>query len=299
VPRWTRDEQNAIRADAFRWLAEQMQAGKPSFTRQELAEYRFDGVRIPLVDQYGRGIRNPADFEATLSISTSASSRRNPYADEDLDGGMVRYDYRRGEGGDNIKLRRAAEFRVPLIYFKQIREAGPLVPVFPVYLIDDPVNRVVNVAMDEVLLFLSDPMHPSDLERRYVDRTVRARLHQPVFRARVISAYRTRCSICNLRHVELLDAAHITPDGAPNGSAHVSNGVSLCKIHHAAYDQDLVGITPDYEVRVDEALLREVDGPMLRHGLQDMHGRRLELPSEKADWPDRDRLAERFAQFAA
>jgi putative restriction endonuclease len=45
--------------------------------------------------------------------------------------------------------------------------------------------------------------------------------------------------------------------------------------------------------------MHEVDGPMLRHGLQEMNGRRLELPGRRADWPDQDRLAARFHEFSA
>ena len=36
---------------------------------------------------------------------------------------------------------------------------------------------------------------------------------------------------------------------------------------------------------------------MLKHGLQDMHGTSLTLPRTRANRPDRDGLAERFAQF--
>jgi putative restriction endonuclease len=52
-------------------------------------------------------------------------------------------------------------------------------------------------------------------------------------------------------------------------------------------------------VRINSALLHEVDGPMLRHGLQDMHGRQIQLPERRNERPSRDRLAERFAEFAA
>ena len=60
---------------------------------------------------------------------------------------------------------------------------------------------------------------------------------------------------------------------------------------------NMLGISPDYEVRVDARLLEEVDGPMLRHGLQEMHATTLTLPHRRPDRPDRDRLEERFATF--
>jgi len=37
--------------------------------------------------------------------------------------------------------------------------------------------------------------------------------------------------------LELLDAAHITPDTHPEGEPIVSNGLSLCKLHQAAFDR--------------------------------------------------------------
>jgi putative restriction endonuclease len=43
--------------------------------------------------------------------------------------------------------------------------------------------------------------------------------------------------------------------------------------------------------------MNEVDGPMLRHGLQEMDGRGIKLPKRPADQPSKDRLAERFDEF--
>ena len=77
----------------------------------------------------------------------------------------------------------------------------------------------------------------------------------------------------------------------------MSNGLSLCKIHHAAYDVHLLGISPDHGIHINRALLEETDGPMLRHGLQEMHGRTLVLPSRRSDRPDRARLETRWAEF--
>lgn len=105
--------------------------------------------------------------------------------------------------------------------------------------------------------------------------------------------------MCRLKHAELLDAAHIVGDADVDGRALVTNGLALCKIHHAAYDRRLLGITPDYEVRINNDLLNEVDGPMLRHGLQDMHLQPLNLPTLVREWPDKDRLARRYELFVA
>jgi putative restriction endonuclease len=124
------------------------------------------------------------------------------------------------------------------------------------------------------------------------------RVHQARFRGRVVPAYGERCAICRLRETRLLDAAHIVGDLEEEGEAVVSNGVSLCSIHHRAFDQDLVAITPDYEVRVARRLLDEDDGPMLEV-LKEFHGEPIVIPARAVLRPDRERLGVRFERFVA
>lgn len=189
------------------------------------------------------------------------------------------------------------ELGLPLILLRKIRP-GVLVPVFPVYVAhDDREHRRFLVALDESLRFLVDPSHMSGPQRRYARRITQQRLHQPEFRARVIQAYERRCAICELRHVSLLDASHIIADKHADGRPSVANGLSLCKIHHAAYDQNLLGISPGRVVHLNRTMLDEIDGPMLRHGLQEMHGRQIVVPRAKSERPDPDRLEVRFQQF--
>jgi putative restriction endonuclease len=138
----------------------------------------------------------------------------------------------------------------------------------------------------------------SDLQRRYVLRTVAERVHQPVFRARVLAAYETRCAICRLRHSELLDAAHIQAD-ADGGAPVVPNGIAMCKLHHAAYDENLLGIDADYRIAIRPDLLTETDGPTLRHSIQAVDRTTLEVPRQRAARPDRELLDQRFTEFRA
>lgn len=80
------------------------------------------------------------------------------------------------------------------------------------------------------------------------------------------------------------------------GDAVVSNGLSLCSIHHRAFDQDLVGISPDYRVSVARGLLEDEDGPMLEL-LKRFDGQEILVPASVRARPDRDRLASRFERF--
>ena len=137
------------------------------------------------------------------------------------------------------------------------------------------------------------------IRREYVTSIVRRRVHQQAFRARVIEAYRTHCAFCRLRHQELLDAAHITADAEASGEPVVSNGLSLCKLHHAAFDRHFLTVRPDYTIEVRQSILDEEDGPMLLHGLKGMHDRPIYLPREVSLQPDRERVEVRYAAFLA
>jgi len=147
-------------------------------------------------------------------------------------------------------------------------------------------------SIDEPIpLLTEDP-----IERRYAVREMRVRVHQARFRGRVLPAYR-RCTICRLKEIRLLDAAHIIPD-ARSGEPAVSNGLSLCSIHHRAFNQNLVGISPEYKVHVAHRLLEDEDGPMLAL-LNGAHGSAIELPQRRSWRPDPELLAVRFGRFEA
>lgn len=81
------------------------------------------------------------------------------------------------------------------------------------------------------------------------------------------------------------------------GEPLVSNGLSLCKLHHAAFDRHFLTVRPDYVIEVRRSILEEEDGPMLLHGLKGMHGSQIYVPREISLQPDRDRLEERYAAF--
>lgn len=89
-------------------------------------------------------------------------------------------------------------------------------------------------------------MIPETPERRYASRLVQQRLHQATFREAVLTAYGGRCALTGLPEPRLLDAAHIVVDGDEGlGQPVVPNGLPLSKIHHAAFDANLIGIDPD------------------------------------------------------
>ncbi len=166
---------------------------------------------------------------------------------------------------------------------------------------DDPSSLTVVAACDDV-----ESLSPGtslsaadDARRAYVTRTALVRLHQAKFRQQVLTAYAGSCTVCRLRHRELLDAAHILSDRHERGDPVVPNGLALCKIHHAAFDSNILGVRPDHVIEIRADVLEEVDGPMLRHGLQELNGSAIKIPRRPHDRPDPDRLEERYELFRA
>jgi putative restriction endonuclease len=282
----------ATRSRIFELLEEHRDSGNGTITRAELENFSIDGEILKMVDQ-SKGIRNLASWDETLSI---ISNPDGPYPDKEVSAGVWEYHYQKGTvDGSNAKLRRAMQTQTPIILLRVIAK-GVFFPVFPVYVIgDDRERRIFTVAVtDNVGINIPDQLD----NRAYREATAKRRVHQPEFRARVLRAYDEECALCRLKYVQLLDAAHILPDSHPQGYATVQNGLSLCKIHHAAYDSDLLGIDTNYKVHINQRLLEDSDGPMLKHGLQEMHGTRLTLPQDTKLRPLRENLAERFEVFS-
>jgi putative restriction endonuclease len=262
------------------------------------AGFPFRGRRVPFLS-YMKGIHRAAAQKgpAALSINTSSAS---PYEDEDTPDGVL-YAYRAGDVDqpDNRALRAAQELAVPIVYFVGTRP-GWYKPFYPCYVVDDdPVGRRVLVTKGAMAgafeerepVVLDDP-----IERRYAVREMRVRVHQARFRGRVIPAYRSQCAICRLKELRLLDAAHIVSDADVLGEPAVNNGLSLCAIHHRAFDQNLVAVTPHYDVAVSPRLLEDEDGPMLEL-LKGFDGTTIVLPQRRSHRPDPGRLALRYERF--
>jgi putative restriction endonuclease len=201
---------------------------------------------------------------------------------------------------DNRWLREARDAQVPIIYLLGIAP-GRYTVIWPTYVVDwSATDLTARLAFGAPAAANRTWGLPEAPERRYGLRLTRQRLHQATFREAVLTAYGARCAISGLPEPRLLDAAHIIPDpDEERGQPIVPNGLPLSKIHHAAFDANLIGIDPDYRVHVSEALLSLNDGPLFEHGIKEMAGRVIRLPGRPRDYPDRDRLAVRFAQFRA
>lgn len=272
------------------------------------AGFDFEGARIPLIN-LPRGIFKPHQMRFLLSIKTVVPRRgRKVWYDDQREAHQQIYqgdetvDYAfmgtDPDAADNRWLREAHENQIPVIYFLGIAP-GRYQALIPTFIAGwDPASLKAPIAFGlPERDHLSPP--PQAVERRYALRVVKQRLHQESFREAVITAYSGRCALSGLREHRLLDAAHIVSDKDELfGQPIVTNGLPLSKIHHAAFDADLLSIDPDYRVHISEHLLAQRDGPVLE-ALKQLQGSALHLPSRIGDRPDRERLAMRFERFKA
>jgi putative restriction endonuclease len=273
--------------------------------------FEFRGERVPLMNRR-KGIWRPRQLgldSPALSITTAPPrvGKTPPYDDQvGSDEGWFAYRYEKEDPKTwtNRAVRRAMELQRPLIYFYGL-EPGLYEPIYPVYVVaDDPASLTFHLAPD-AMAALAIEMRADSAElaarRAYETREVKVRLHQRRFRELVLRAYQTRCAVCRIRHDSLLDAAHILADREERGRPEVPNGLALCKIHHAAFDTHILGISPDEKplIHIRDDILQEHDGPMLLHGLKEMNGLLLGVPKNHLLQPNRDYLAERFERFRA
>ncbi len=288
-----------IRLAAFEWLQQIAPTKDYVLDWKDLTEgFCYNNETIVLIG--AKGIWKPKQIKQyPISIT---SVERSKYTDEFVNDSTLHYSYR-GDNpmhSDNVGLRNAWKDKVPLIYLHQIMK-GRYFFAWPVFIVgDEPGKLRFTVAAENQSILskesmLEEPM--GEYRRKYETREVLVRLHQSTFRENVLRAYRDHCAICKLKHRELLDAAHIIPDREERGEPIVPNGISLCKIHHAAYDNSIIGISPDYQIAVREDVLHEVDGPMLKYGIQSIDKQKIILPRSKNNWPDQERLDFRFNLF--
>lgn len=286
-------------------------AGRPLETDDLAAGFQFHGQRIPFVNPQ-RGIFKPRVMRFLLSVRTvfPRTGARIWYDDqrkvhEQIHAGEELIDYafmgNDPNAADNRWLKESMEAEVPIIYFLGVAP-GRYTAVYPTYVAGwsaSTLTAKIAFGMPQAAAFQVAALPPAP-ERRYALRLVSQRLHQATFREAVLAAYDGRCAISRLPERRLLDAAHIVADGDEAlGQPVVANGLPLSKVHHAAFDANLIGVDPDYRVHVSKQLFAMNDGPMLEQGIKAMHGKTLLLPSRTIDRPDRDRLAKRFELYQA
>ncbi len=297
-----------IRQAAFAAVAARVRQYGPVLSWNVIAApFNCAGTDLLLANR-ARGIFRPKEMRGgVLSIKTTVprSGRRARYEDKNLesDGAFVyRFQGEDLSGFDNELLRVAWQVQMPLIYFYGL-SPSLYRPIWPVFVTEfDGAGLQCSVSVSPT----SDLHMPGTvaadragvaIERRYATVETKRRLHQDAFRLHVLDAYDDRCAVCQLPRRELLDAAHIVPDADVQGVAEIPNGLALCKLHHGAFDANLLGIRPDGSIDIAQALLDEHDGPTLEFALKGFRDKSIHPPRLKAQQPKREYLEARYEAF--
>lgn len=114
------------------------------------------------------------------------------------------------------------------------------------------VQKVVNK-----LIVAPRPVHYQPIEDKRITTKVikQISIRKRGFRQAVIESYGFKCAVCGLkmnspkRKVWEVEAAHIVPHSS-KGKDEILNGISLCHLHHWAFDVGWFSLLDDYKITV-------------------------------------------------
>lgn len=112
------------------------------------------------------------------------------------------------------------------------------------------------------------------------------------FRLAIMRIYEYTCAVCQL-HILTLDgqsvteAAHIIPHKKSYNND-VRNGISLCRLHHWAFDEGLISFNDNYKVIVSELMSERGPTEWL---LSTLHDQSILLPENNELYPAQEALA--------
>lgn len=88
-----------------------------------------------------------------------------------------------------------------------------------------------------------------------VQRLVKTRVNQSLFRKVVVNNYSNSCTVCSLNIENLLVASHIVKwSSNQTHRLNPENGLCLCNIHDRAFELGYIGIKNDYKILVSPEL---------------------------------------------
>ncbi|HQU83284.1 MAG TPA: HNH endonuclease [Pyrinomonadaceae bacterium] len=137
-------------------------------------------------------------------------------------------------------------------------------------------NREIN-NIEHLLLESAEKENP-EIARTVTDTPKR----NIAFRRAIIRLYNYTCAACRLRIITLdgetaVEAAHIFPF-AQSYDDSIGNGISLCPLHHWAFDKHLFSIDDNYKMIVSSNFEESGNEAFSLHSLQ---AKEIYLPKEK------------------
>ncbi len=129
------------------------------------------------------------------------------------------------------------------------------------------VSEMLSQDVENEKSFIDTASTTSELARRIEMVEIMRTYREARFRPNVLQAYSYRCAICQCS-LNLVDAAHIVPVSHPKSTDELENGIAVCRLHHGAYDNALLGIHADYSISLNPHAIRQLDSAKLLQGLE-------------------------------
>ncbi|RYD74548.1 MAG: HNH endonuclease [Verrucomicrobiaceae bacterium] len=127
--------------------------------------------------------------------------------------------------------------------------------------------------------------------------TVKQRRGQEYFRDAVLNNFGGRCGVTGLALRELLTASHILPwSSYPTERLNVQNGLSLSRLHDAAFDRGLIAFDDDLRLLLSPRIKAELGQRSTAENFGVFAGEPLQIPDDAA-LPDVSFLARHRADI--
>ncbi|MCH5598651.1 HNH endonuclease [Niabella ginsengisoli] len=116
-------------------------------------------------------------------------------------------------------------------------------------------KKVEEIALDQNEIQEIEKDILSGKEGKYIERVVKTRVNQSLFRKVVINNYSNSCAICSLDIQNLLVASHILKwSENEEHRLNPTNGLCLCNIHDRAFELGYIGINSEYSILISDGL---------------------------------------------
>lgn len=118
---------------------------------------------------------------------------------------------------------------------------------------------------------------PKGMERESI---VKSRVNQNFFRSAVLNSYQNKCCITGLPFAELLNASHIKPwaDDVTN-RLNPHNGLCLNVLHHSAFDNGFITVTPDFIIKISQRIKKYLDYKSVANYFLCYENQKITLPN--------------------
>ena len=140
-------------------------------------------------------------------------------------------------------------------------------------------------------LLIHEVEHPFSFQRPTAPTSKEEPIRSAGFRKAIMRLYKYTCAVCRLCIIttdgeSATEAAHIIPFRISQNDD-VRNGISLCKLHHWAFDTGLISLNTTYRVVVSRLIVEQ--GPM-EWRLTKLRGKSILLPEHDQLYPAQDAL---------